>query len=136
LAAPMLRLRERGVGFALDHFGRATGSLANLRALPFTAVKIDGSFCRGVTEDPRARSMVLAVVQLAHAFDLDAIATHVESDAVRKTIVDLGADFGQGFLIGRPCALAEALGDLPLYSCFSTSTGLFDQIVGRSAARA
>jgi EAL domain-containing protein (putative c-di-GMP-specific phosphodiesterase class I) len=135
--APMMqRLRSDGVGFALDNFGRHGGSLASLRALPLSAVKIDGALCRDLLHDPRARSTFLAVTKLAQAFGLDAIATHVETDAARARAAELGADFGQGFLIGRPAPFDEILHDLPLYSCFSTSTGLFDAVPRRTAAAA
>ena len=46
IAPFMCRLREQGISFALDNFGRAVGSLSNLNALPVSCIKIDGSFSR------------------------------------------------------------------------------------------
>jgi hypothetical protein len=43
-------------------------------------------------------------------------------------------DYGQGFFIGKPLALDDAIRDLPLYSCFATSTGLFDSSQVNAAA--
>ena len=54
--------------------------------------------------------------------------THVETDAIRACAAQLGVDYGQGFFIGKPLALDDAIHDLPLYSCFATSTGLFDPL--------
>jgi hypothetical protein len=50
----------------------------------------------------------------------------VETDAIRARAAQLGVDYGQGFFIGKPMALDDAIRDLPLYSCFATSTGLFE----------
>jgi hypothetical protein len=43
-------------------------------------------------------------------------------------------DYGQGFFIGKPMALDDAIRDLPLYSCFATSTGLFDRSLVNATA--
>jgi hypothetical protein len=42
--------------------------------------------------------------------------------------------YGQGFFIGQPMALDDAIHDLPLYACFATSTGPFDPSIGKAAA--
>ncbi|MDE1924377.1 MAG: EAL domain-containing protein, partial [Gammaproteobacteria bacterium] len=136
IAAPMRRLRDLGVPFALDNFGRDPASLSNLNALPVSSVKIDGCLGRSLLRDPHSQSLFIAITKLAQGFGLDAIATSIETDAIRARAVALGADFGQGFFIGKPVALDEALRDLSLYSCFSTSTGLFDFGPGRTGAKA
>ena len=60
----MRRLRKLGCGVALDDFGTGLSSLAYLRSLPVTMLKIDGSFVRDILKDPRAESMVQAIAQL------------------------------------------------------------------------
>ncbi len=135
IAAPMRRLRDLGVPFALDNFGRDSTSLSNLNALPVSSVKIDGRLGRSLLRDPHAQSMFIAITKLAQGFGLDAIATSIETDPIRARAAALGADFGQGFFIGKPVALDDALRDLSLYSCFSTSTGLFDFAPARAGAK-
>jgi diguanylate cyclase (GGDEF)-like protein len=135
LAPFMCRLREQGVSFALDNFGRGIGSLAHLNSLPVSSIKIDGSFSRDLNDNPRSQSMVLAITKLAHTFGLETVAGHVETDAIRARAAQLGVDYGQGFFIGKPLALDDAIHDLPLYSCFATSTGLFDGAMVKAAAR-
>ena len=135
LAPFMCRLREQGVSFALDNFGRGLGSLAHLNLLPVSCIKIDGSFSRDLIDNPRSQSMVVAITKLAHTFGMETVAGHVETDAIRARVAQLGVDYGQRFFIGKPLALDDAIHDLPLYSCFATSTGLFDGSMVKAAAQ-
>lgn len=130
----MRRLREQGVSFALDNFGRGIGSLSNLNSLPVSCIKIDGSLSRDLVDNPKSQSMVVAIAKLANTFGMETVAGHVETDAIRARAAQLGVDYGQGFFIGKPLALDDAMHDLPLYACFATSTGLFDPSIGKAAA--
>jgi diguanylate cyclase (GGDEF)-like protein len=134
IAPFMCRLREQGISFALDNFGRDIGSLSHLNSLPVSCIKIDGSFSRDLIDNPKSQSMVVAITKLANTFGLETVAGHVETDAIRARAAQLGVDYGQGFFIGKPLALDDAIHDLPLYSCFATSTGLFDPSIGKTAA--
>jgi diguanylate cyclase (GGDEF)-like protein len=133
IAPFMCRLREQGISFALDNFGRGLGSLAHLNSLPVSCIKIDGSFSRDLLDNPKSQSMVVAITKLANTFGLETVAGHVETDAIRARAAQLGVDYGQGFFIGKPLPLDDAINDLPLYSSFATSTGLFDPALGKPA---
>jgi EAL domain-containing protein (putative c-di-GMP-specific phosphodiesterase class I) len=126
IAPFMCRLREQGISFALDNFGRGIGSLSHLNSLPVSCIKIDGSFSRDLLDNPKSQSMVVAIAKLASTLGMETVAGHVETDAIRARAAQLGVDYGQGFFIGKPMALDDAIRDLPLYSCFATSTGLFE----------
>jgi EAL domain-containing protein (putative c-di-GMP-specific phosphodiesterase class I) len=134
IAPFMCRLREQGISFALDNFGRDIGSLSHLNCLPVSCIKIDGSFSRDLIDNPKSQSMVVAITKLANTFGLETVLGHVETDAIRARAAQLGVDYGQGFFIGKPLALDDAIHDLPLYSCFATSTGLFDPAMMKKAA--
>ncbi len=108
------RLRQIGCGIALDDFGTGLSSLAYLRQLPVTMLKIDGSFVRDILKDPRAESMVRAIAQLARSMSLTTVAEYVETEEIRTRVATLGVDYGQGFAIGRPAPLVELLSELPL----------------------
>ena len=108
------RLRRLGCSVALDDFGTGLSSLAYLRQLPVTMLKIDGSFVRDVLKDSRAESMVRAIAQLARSMSIATVAEYVETEEIRARIATLGVDYGQGFAIGRPAPLTDLLGELPL----------------------
>lgn len=111
----MQRLRVLGCSFALDDFGTGLSSLAYLKSLPVSALKIDGSFVRDAGVNQRTESMVRAIAQLAHTMGMETVAEYVETDELRIRMAGLGVDYGQGFAIGRPTPLIELLGDLALY---------------------
>ncbi len=106
------RLRAVGCGVALDDFGTGLSSLAYLRQLPVTMLKIDGSFVRDILKDPRSESMVRAIAQLARTMSLSTVAEYVETDEIRARVATLGVDYAQGFAIGRPMPLTEVLSEL------------------------
>ena len=110
------RLRQLGCGVALDDFGTGLSSLAYLRQLSVTMLKIDGSFVRDILKDPRAESMVRAIAQLARSMSLTTVAEYVETEEIRTRVATLGVDYGQGFAIGRPAPLMELLSELPFYA--------------------
>lgn len=98
-------LAERGVRFALDDFGTGYSSFAWLRRLPVHMLKIDGSFIEGLRHaapDRVDRSIVRALVDMAHALDLDVTAEWVETAVQVRRLVELGCDIGQGRWFGDP----------------------------------
>jgi diguanylate cyclase (GGDEF)-like protein len=116
------RLRRLGCAVALDDFGTGLSSLAYLRQLPVTMLKIDGSFVRDVLKDPRAESMVRAIAQLSRNMSIATVGEYVETEEIRARIATLGVDYGQGFAIGKPAPLARVLTELPLLA-FATPAG-------------
>ena len=122
------RLRRLGCSVALDDFGTGLSSLAYLRQLPVTMLKIDGSFVRDVLKDSRAESMVRAIAQLARSMSIATVAEYVETEEIRARIATLGVDYGQGFAIGRPAPLTDLLAELPLLVSATAVTRSLDTI--------
>jgi diguanylate cyclase (GGDEF)-like protein len=106
------RLRDLGFGVALDDFGQGLSSLAYLKTLPVTTLKIDGSFVRDAAVDDRSHAMLNAIVQLARAMGLATVAECVESERIHAIVRSLGVDLGQGFFLGRPAPVDDAIARL------------------------
>jgi diguanylate cyclase (GGDEF)-like protein len=119
----MQRMRVLGCSFALDDFGTGLSSLAYLKALPVSILKIDGSFVRDAGTNQRTESMVRAIAQLAHTMGMETVAEFVETDELRTRMASLGVDFGQGFAMGRPTPLSDVLADLDLYEELAAQEG-------------
>ena len=120
----MQRLRSLGCTFALDDFGTGLSSLAYLRSLPVSVLKIDGSFVRDTAVNQRTESMVRAIAQMARTMGMETVAEFVETDDLRLRMATLGVDYGQGFAIGKPIPLEEILGDLALYEMLAQQSSL------------
>jgi diguanylate cyclase (GGDEF)-like protein len=105
----MRRLRDAGCGIALDDFGTGANSLAYLRSLPATRLKIDGSFIRDIMTNPRSEAAVRSIAQMAKNFRLETVAEFIESGPVAEKLRRLGIDHGQGYLFGKPEPLEAAL---------------------------
>ena len=94
-------LRNAGCRIALDDFGAGFASLVYLREIKFDKVKIDGSLIRGARE-PQGRDMLRGVIKMIEAMKLESIAEYIATVGDRETALELGAEFGQGFYLGRP----------------------------------
>ena len=112
--AALSALRATGVRLALDDFGTGYSGLAWLRQLPVHALKIDGSFVDGLRHrhaDPVDRSIVEALIRMAHALDLEVTAEWVETAQQMEWLTALGCDLGQGRWLGE-AGPAESVADL------------------------
>ena len=110
---PVLRrLFALGVEVALDDFGIGYSSLAYLKRLPITALKIDRTFVRGVIEDRYDQAIVGSILAVGKALGLVVVAEGVETDAQFDRISAMGCDEVQGFVIGRPMVLEALLSQL------------------------
>jgi diguanylate cyclase len=124
------RLGQAGLHVSIDDFGTGHSSLATLRRLPAEELKIDRAFVSDLgSGGEEARSIVRAIVQMAHSLQLRVVAEGVETEAQRDALVQLGCDELQGYLFAKPMtATALALwadGDGPAAaSAFRAS--LFD----------
>jgi len=94
-----------GCRLALDDFGTGFGSFTYLRALPLSYIKIDLSFVRGLVESLDDRRVVQSIIGIAEQFDLTTIAEGVEDHATLELLRELGANYAQGFHLGRPAPL-------------------------------
>jgi EAL domain-containing protein (putative c-di-GMP-specific phosphodiesterase class I) len=101
-------LRARGCLIAVDDFGVGMQSFGRLKELPVDLIKIDGSFIRNVTQRGKDHAMVEATVVVARAFGAATVAEYVEDEATLHCLRELGVDWVQGYLVGRPVPIDEA----------------------------
>jgi EAL domain-containing protein (putative c-di-GMP-specific phosphodiesterase class I) len=91
-----------GCALALDDFGVGFGSFHYVKLLPFSHLKIDGEFIRGLCASAHDRLMVEALVRVARGMSMRTTAEFVGDGATVELLRALGVDYAQGFHIGRP----------------------------------
>ena len=102
------RLVDSGVGVSLDDFGSGHSSLAMIKDIPLTELKIDRSFVTN-TDDERGVALLRTLVDLARIHGLRSIAEGVEDRATLHALAEIGFDQVQGYGIGRPLGADETL---------------------------
>ena len=96
------KIRALGCYFALDDFGAGFCSFNYLKKFPVDYVKIDGQFIQNLMNDDTDQVLVKSMNEIAHRLGKKTIAEFIESPAVIKILTDLGIDYGQGYLFGKP----------------------------------
>jgi EAL domain-containing protein (putative c-di-GMP-specific phosphodiesterase class I) len=102
-----------GCRFALDDFGTGFGAFTYLQVLPLDFLKIDLSFVHALGEAPDDHRVVQSIISIAEQFGLQTIAEGVEDQATLELLGALGADYAQGFHLGRPAPLTPAPRGMP-----------------------
>lgn len=97
----LVRLRDLGVRLSIDDFGTGYSSLAYLQRFPLNELKIDKIFVQNMRKTRGDRQIVRSVIDLAHNFDLRAVAEGVEDQETFDLLRELGCDLVQGFLFSR-----------------------------------
>lgn len=101
LFAELGRAAEHGLQLAIDDFGRGETSLALLRKLPLTSIKLDRSLLP-VQPDERGWEFVEGVVSLLTKLTGRIIAEGVETPEQSRRLRELGVYAQQGYLFAEP----------------------------------
>jgi EAL domain-containing protein (putative c-di-GMP-specific phosphodiesterase class I) len=91
-------IAQLGVRLSIDDFGSGYSSLAYLRVLPVTSIKID----RSIIAQIGCNSEEEAVIDLGHSLGRRVVAEGVETAEQVTFLCEQACDEGQGFLLGAP----------------------------------
>jgi len=100
-------LKARGIRTAIDDFGTGQTSVALLRDLPVSFIKIDRSYIEGIETDDQAMAIVATVIRLGCELGVEVIGEGVETEAQLAALDRAGCELIQGYLLGRPGPAAE-----------------------------
>jgi EAL domain-containing protein (putative c-di-GMP-specific phosphodiesterase class I) len=100
------QLRALNCSLALDDFGAGYSSLARLRQLPFSELKIDRSYVTDCHVDKVNAGLCETIVELAKRFELKTVAEGIETPHESHKLQGIGCDIGQGYLFAKPMAKA------------------------------
>jgi diguanylate cyclase (GGDEF)-like protein len=95
------KLRTIGCSVAIDDFGAGFTSFKNIRDLPINILKLDGSFCNGLSQNRENQYFVHALIELARKFELKTVAEWVEDPADADLLRSWNIDYMQGNLFAE-----------------------------------
>jgi EAL domain-containing protein (putative c-di-GMP-specific phosphodiesterase class I) len=105
---------QLGFSIAIDDVGAGNSGLEAIAHLNPRYLKFDMQLVRGIDASHVKREMARALKTFADKMDSKIIAEGIETEGEKQALIELGIDFGQGYLLGRPApletfSLAEAL---------------------------
>ena len=102
LAEVLRPLKARGIRLAIDDTGAGFASLRHILLLEPEIIKLDRSLTSAIDGNPRQHALTVALASFARDISADVIAEGVENESELKSLKELGIEYGQGYLLGRP----------------------------------
>jgi EAL domain-containing protein (putative c-di-GMP-specific phosphodiesterase class I) len=96
------RLRQIGYRIAIDDLGAGYAGLTSFASLEPEFVKFDMDLVRNVQDSPVKQRLMRTMAGLCHEMGMQVVAEGIETLAERDTVVELGCDLLQGYLLGKP----------------------------------
>ena len=101
-------IKSMGMKVAIDDFGTGYSSLSYLKDFPSDMLKIDKSFIDQMNLSESSRQYVAMIISIGHILDLKVISEGVESADQVDVLKNIGCDYIQGFVWGKPMPPEEA----------------------------
>ena len=102
IAEALAPLLELGCRLAISDFGSQASSVCFLTQLPVDFVRIDTRLIKLAHESSRARAFLTGIRGCVRDLGIKTIAKQVEDEATAQRLIELGIDWGQGYLFGGP----------------------------------
>jgi EAL domain-containing protein (putative c-di-GMP-specific phosphodiesterase class I)/GGDEF domain-containing protein len=95
-------VRDANMKIAIDDAGSGYSGLETILQVKPDYIKVADSLVRNIHGDPIKREIIASLGTIGKRIGATLVAEGIEVEAERKTLVDLGIEYGQGFLLGRP----------------------------------
>ena len=118
----MKELNAAGIFISIDNFGTGYSSIATLKNLPVSFIKIDQSYIRNLIENYENQVVVHAMVAMSHALGIKVIAEGVETQEQLKFLAKNGCDMAQGYWFSKP-VFSKLLTDKSYFTEMSETLG-------------
>lgn len=96
------QLRKMGIKISIDDFGTGYSSLSYLNRLPLDTLKIDRTFIQEISDSSKSKSLVSAIISLAHGLNMKVVAEGVETEEQLKFLKLHQCQEAQGYLFSPP----------------------------------
>ncbi len=100
-------LRKKDVNISLDDFGTGYSSLGHLTDLSLSHIKIDRLLVIKAKQSDEVFTLMEGIVGFAHKIGTVVVAEGIEDMDMEEMVYAMNADFGQGYLYGKPMTRAD-----------------------------
>ncbi|MBP6057568.1 MAG: EAL domain-containing protein [Nitrosomonas sp.] len=100
-------LNEMGIHISIDDFGTGYSSLSYLKRFPIHTLKIDRSFVRDIVTDKNDRTIVAAIIAMAHSLEIDVIAEGIETEEQLSFLIAQKCNHYQGYYFSKPVPVSD-----------------------------
>ena len=107
VARTLGKIRASGIQIAVDDFGTGYSTLSYLQKLPVDIIKIDQQFIKDIPYSSEDKTLVKAVIAMAHNLGLDVVAEGVETEAQAQFLRRHLCEELQGYLFSKPLRAEE-----------------------------
>lgn len=105
------KLKAIGIKIYLDDFGTGYSSFGYVNKLPIDIIKIDMSLIKNLNTDSKNILIVKSIIDMSHNLNIKVVSEGIETKEQFNILNELGCDFIQGYLIGKPVALEDFQGN-------------------------
>ena len=117
-------LKDQGFRFAVDDAGAGYNSLEIIVDLKPDYVKVDRRLVAGIDTNGTKRGLIASLVRYSRQIGTSVLGEGIETQAELETMIDLGVNYAQGYLLARPSNTFDGI-----------SKDLRKQIIQRSESR-
>ena len=96
------QVKSYGAKIAIDDFGSGYSNFERIVELQVDFLKIDGSLIKNIDHNDDMKIITKTIINFAKELGIKTVAEYVHSEEVLKQVKILGADYAQGFYIGKP----------------------------------
>lgn len=113
----MQEMREMDVKILLDDFGSGYSSFSTINDFRFDILKIDMGFVQKLEQNDTTRSIVSAIIDMAHSIGMKVVAEGVETEGQLRFLELHECDYIQGYYFSKPlsqrefCALLDEINE-------------------------
>ena len=124
----LVALKELGVKLAIDDFGTGYSSIAYLQGFPVDSLKIDKTFTDTISRSQESDALIRTLIQLGADLGLKTVAEGVENQHQVDYLRNENVTEVQGFLFAKPLT-SEALGLELLHDDLRRHTQLHESVI-------
>lgn len=98
-------VRKAGCHVAIDDFGSGYANIAMILQLDIDYIKIDGSIIQRLPYDKDSREFLRMLANFTKSLNYTMVAEFVSSQEILDQVKELGVQYAQGYLLGKPTRL-------------------------------